>query len=101
MPERCLLNYIKKYNQLCPADCPDGTFYLKALDSPRSDQWYSRDPFGHNMLAKIVPQVCLKAGITGHITNHSLTATCVTRLYQQGIMENTGHQSVQGVRSYK
>ena len=40
------------------------------------------------------------------ITNHSLRATCATRLYQsnideQIIMERTGHRSVSGVRAYK
>lgn len=44
--------------------------------------------------------------IPGYRTNHSLRATTATRLYQAGVdeqlvMEQTGHQSLEGVRSYK
>ena len=50
--------------------------------------------------------MCKAAGIHGYKTNHSLRATAATRLYQAGvdeqlIMEVTGHQSLDGVRSYK
>ena len=50
--------------------------------------------------------MCSKAGIKGFHTNHSLRATSATRLFcagtdEQLIMKRTGHQSVDGVRSYK
>jgi len=51
-------------------------------------------------------KICSAAGIEGYKTNHSLRATCATRLFQQNvdeqlIMSRTGHRSVKGVRSYK
>ena len=51
-------------------------------------------------------RLCKSAGILGFKTNHSLRATTATRLHQSGIdeqliMERTGHQSTEGVRSYK
>ena len=50
--------------------------------------------------------MCKTAGISGFRTNHSLRATTATRLYSAGIdeqltMEQMGHRSVDGVRSYK
>ena len=40
------------------------------------------------------------------VSNHSLRATCVSRLYEKGvpeklIMERSGHLSISGVRSYE
>ena len=45
-------------------------------------------------------------GIEGYYTNHSLHATVTSRLYQSGVgeqlvIERTGHQSIERVRSYK
>ena len=42
----------------------------------------------------------------GYKTNHSLRVTCATRLFRSGvdeqiIMNVTGHQSIDGVRTYK
>ena len=53
-----------------------------------------------------VARLCKSAGIPGYRTNHSLHTTTSTRLYQAGVdkqlvMEQTGHQSLEGVRSYK
>ena len=61
---------------------------------------------GHNNLSKVVKNLCAAAEIEGYKTNHSLRATCATRLFEndvdeQLIMERTGHRSSQGVRSYK
>ena len=96
----------KKYNELCPEDRPDDAFYLKPLPTPRMNQWYNKVPIGHNTLFQIAAHLCQQASISRHQTNHSLRATGATRLYQKGIkeqliMEQTGHRSVQGVRSYK
>ena len=61
---------------------------------------------GHNKLTSVVKTLCEAVGIDGHMTNHSLRATCATRLYnnnvaEQVIMERTGHRSTKGVRVYK
>jgi len=61
---------------------------------------------GHNTLSKVVKTLCETAGVGGNKTNHSLRATCATRLYnnsvdEQLIMERTGHRSTKGVRAYK
>ena len=46
-----------------------------------------------------------KSGVRGHFTNHSLRATAVSRLFQEGVAEKlirgvTGHRS-EALNSYK
>ncbi len=105
-PARCFVQLFKKYNSLCPHDRPKGAFYLQPLKNPKSNCWYSIKPIGHNTLEGTVARLCKEAGIPGFRTNHSLRATTATRLYQAGVdeqlvMERTGHQSLEGVCSYK
>ena len=50
--------------------------------------------------------MCKSTGIKGYKTNHSLRATSATCLYSSGVdeqlvMEQTGHCSTEGIRSYK
>ena len=103
-PSRCLVQLFQKYISHRP---PDSTsFYLTPLRKLKSDIWYSKMPVGHNTLATTVGRICKKAGILGFKTNHSLRVTSATWLFQCGvdeqlIMSNTGHRSIDGVRSYK
>ena len=105
-PQKCFVRILKKYRELCPPHPKNNAFYLRPLKEPSESVWFSREPLGHNKLAKIVTEMCSKAGIDGFRTNHSLRATSATRLFSAGadeqlIMERTGHRSVDGVRSYK
>jgi len=104
--ERCFVHLFKLYNSLCPPERPKGAFYLQPLSKPKPNCWFSTKPIGHNTLDGTVARLCKKADIPGYRTNHSLRATTATRLYQAGVdeqlvMERTGHQSLEGVRSYK
>lgn len=47
-PKRCVIRLYKLYNSLCPNGRPDKAFYLKPLDRPREDCWYTKIPLGHN-----------------------------------------------------
>ena len=49
-PQRCLVRLYKLYNAHCPKDRPDNAFYLKPLEKPRGDCWYTKSPIGHNTL---------------------------------------------------
>ena len=105
-PGRCFVNLFKLYNSLCPKDRPKDVFYLQPLPKPSPGCWFSNKPVGYNKLDGTVARLCKSAGIPGYRTNHSLRATTATRLYQAGVdeqlvMERTGHQSLEGVRSYK
>ena len=97
----------KLYSSQCPADHPDHAYYLKLLQNPKNECWYSNQPVDHNKLDTIISRMCKDAGIPGYHTNHSLRASAATRLHQsscveeQEIMETTRHKSLEAVRSYK
>ena len=95
-----------KYLSCRPAN--QEAFYLAPVKKfdPTNKIWYKPVPVGHNTLSETVSRLCAKGDVKGFKTNHSLRATCATRLYKEGldeqlIMERTGHRSLSGVRSYK
>ena len=70
-----------KFLTVRPANC--SRFYLQAVKNIKPSQpWYTSRPIGKNILAKIMQTCSEEAGISGQKTNHSLRATCATRLYQ-------------------
>ena len=104
-PERCFVRLFKLYMQKCPEVRQHDAFYLQPKQVATDGCWFSIRPLGHNSLGKTVACLCKSAGISGFKTNRSLRATTATRLHQSGIdeqliMERTGHQSTEGVRSY-
>ena len=104
-PQRCLIRLYKLYIEHCPANLPDNAFYLKPLEKPWADCWYTHTHVGHNMLSCTVSRLFEEDGVTGHFTKHSLRATAATRMFDAGIdeqliMHRTGHSSSVGVHSY-
>lgn len=97
---------IEKYLEL-RQKCNNTAFYLSPNPGYLSSgQWFKNMAMGHNQLSKVVKTICIVAGISGYKTNHSLRATCATRLFEKGvdeqlIMNRTGHRSEKGVRNYK
>ena len=68
--------------------------------------WFTLNPVGHNTLGNTVKNLCEKAGIEGHYTNHSLRVTTATRGLEKGIaekyvMERTGHRDVRSLHRYQ
>ena len=98
---RCIIEIYKKYQFYCPkatGTWPD--FYLQSDPSFKreNDFWYLNNPVGSNSLNVYVRDMMELAGIDGYFTNHSLRATCASRLYQKSvdeqlIAETTGHKS--------
>ncbi|XP_046580080.1 uncharacterized protein LOC124287626 [Haliotis rubra] len=79
--------------------------YLRPLVKPRDDQWFSVQPIGKSTLKQTIGRMCRSAGFQGFYSNHSLRATCATRLFHSGVDEQliaktTGHRS-NAVRKYK
>ena len=67
--------------------------------------WYSCVPVGKNTLMTMMKKMALKGGINRKVTNHSLRAYSVSKLYKENIPENvimdrSGHRSIDGVREY-
>ena len=69
--------------------------------------WNYDMPIGHNLLKTKLKDMFSLAGLNHeNISDHSLRATAITRLYDGGIrekmiMERSGHFSIAGVRSYE
>ncbi len=99
-PKRNIVRLFEKYISLLPSDCANSSFYKYALSSSKKTaaQWFSDRPVGVNMLKKVVRSLCKRGGIEGKFMNHSLRATCATRMFHAGIDEQviksfTGHKS--------
>ncbi len=105
-PLRNVVCLYEKYVNLLPANARHPSLYKYTLKRPKPNQWYSDNQLGQNALAKIIKTLCDKAGLTGEkFCNHSLRATCATRMYQAGVDEQliqtfTGHAS-KVVHKYK
>lgn len=106
-PDRCVVHYWKKHLAVRPKhdNCPLD-FYLRPLVAPNADgAWFAMQAVGRVKLSNTVRELAQEAGISGKVTNHSLRATCASRLYrnavdEQLICEKTGHRS-NAVRTYK
>ena len=108
--ERCHVKILDLYLQKLPPDAKEkDVFYLRPLPSVPTDPskpWFTGTPVGKNMLNSMLKQMCQKAGISQHFTNHSLRAFEATKLFQAGVSEKliqqrTGHQSLEALRQYE
>ena len=102
---RCPVKLFGKYIGLLPNSKSCGKLYLHPRAKPTPSVWYCDAPFGKNKIYSNVKDVCKLAGIEGKFTNHSLRATCASRMFscqipEQVIKEITGHKS-ECVRVYK
>ena len=102
---RCPVFLYKKYVKLLPNTTRCSKLYLRVRKIPQPNCWYGDQPYGFNKIKKTIKELCKEAGFDGHFTNHSLRASCATRMYdndvpEQVIKEVTGHRS-ECVRTYK
>ncbi|XP_050414113.1 uncharacterized protein LOC126828378 [Patella vulgata] len=103
-PKRCIVKLYQQYLSLRPEHAMS-MVYLRPLIKPTEKMWYAAAPVGRNTLANTVKRLCEAAGFKGFFTNHSLRATCATRLFRSGVDEQliaktTGHRS-NAIRAYK
>ena len=103
---RCIVRIYEMYISHMPSDMKcSPSLYLRPLDQPKTNVWYSCQAVGINEITKTVKRLCSEAGLSGFRSNHSLRATAASRLYsknfdEQLISQTTGHRSV-ALRSYK
>ena len=79
----CPIAMYKLYIQKRPEDLRDmnSRFYLRPLDNPKDDVWYSHQPLGKNKLGIMMKSMATIAEITGRKVNHSTRKTFASTLF--------------------
>ena len=106
---RCHVHLLRLYISKLPSVAVEkDLFYCKPLQQvTNEDVWYCAVPMGHNTLDRKLKEIFTAADLnTDCISNHSLRATLISRMYnakvpEKLIMERSGHLSKEGVRSYE
>ena len=78
----CPIAMYKLYIQKRPEDLRDmnSRFYLRPLDNPKDDVWYSHQPLGKNKLGIMMKSMATIAEITGRKVNNSTRKTFASTL---------------------
>ena len=95
----CLVRLLDTYIHLLPPGSDH--FYMCPC---KSQPAYCRQCVGINQLKKFVQTITCEAGVSGY-TNHSLRATAMTHMFNQGVPEKiiadkSVHHSLDGLRAY-
>ena len=66
----------------------------------------TKQRMGTNILKNMLPELSEKSGIGVRYTNHSLRATAITRMFNEGIpekviAETSGHKTMKALRCYE
>ena len=107
--ERCPVMFLNLMISKRPdvlKDC--GPLYLRPLDTPRQDTWYSLQPVGVRTIDTYMRKITSLAGLNStnkKFTNHSMRKTTVRKLQKAGISNDkiaaiTGHRNEQSLRDY-
>ena len=92
-----------------PAEARKGdVFYLKPKTKMPTDPiepWYQSVPLGKNTLATMMQNMADKGHPDKKLTNHSLRAYAVSKMFKENVPENlimnrSGHHSAEGVHGY-
>ena len=105
--ERCLVKLLDFYLPLLPPGSP--YFYMQGLDAFPSDpakSAFKKQRVGVNMLKNMLSELSRMSGVGVHYTNHSLRATSITRMFNNGIpekviAETSGHKSAKALQCYE
>ncbi|KAI3649499.1 hypothetical protein MP228_005131 [Amoeboaphelidium protococcarum] len=102
----CPVALFDKYMSKCPTQGnTKGRLFLNSVNNWQlSPTWYTCNPVGYNNASSILKDIMTKCDIRGKITWHSLRATAITKLANQGVSEQhiklkSGHRS-DAVRKY-
>ena len=107
--ERCPLKLLEKLISLRPPSLKQsGPLYLRPLEKPRKDVWFSTQPVGINKINSYVKELATLEGLVctkKRFTNHSIRKTTVRKLQKAGISNDkiaavTGHRNEQSLRDY-
>ena len=89
--DRCPVRILDKYMEFVPLPAIEANkcFNLKPLPATEGDirkPWFANQTVGRHTLANMVKVCCEEAGLQG-MTNHSLRATSVTKMFAAGVPE--------------
>ena len=85
-----------------------GSLYLKPLDTPNDEVWYTAQPVGIHTIDTYMKYIAMQGGLdltNKKFTNHSVRKTTVRKLQKAGVSNDkiaavTGHRNEQSLRSY-
>ena len=100
-PVKSFEKYISKLNPRnnCLWQRPQDSF------DPEDPVWYGNQALGKNTLGTMMSTISQRAKLSRRYTNHSIGATCITRLDDAGfesrkLMRISGHRSEMSMKSY-
>ena len=103
----CPVKLYKEYRDHRPEDMntPDARFYLRPLNDPSANIWYSRQPIGKDKLGKMMNLMADQGGLTGRKVNHSTRKTFATTLVHTGLPPTEvahlgGWKNIQTINEY-
>ena len=104
------VNIFQKFSSKRPAEAmaEDSPMYLTPKPAARLDltsPWYYKTPMGKNTLGELIKKACLKAGVEGKKTNHSIRKRSIKDLSAAGvpphkIIQITGHKNTASIQDY-
>ena len=85
-----------------------GPLYLKPLDTPINEVWYTTQPVGMHTIDTYMKYIAMQGGLdltNKKFTNHSVRKTTVHKLQKAGVSNDkiaaiTGHRNEQSLRAY-
>jgi integrase len=108
--DRCPVKLFKKFASHRPAEMKlaDSPFFLaiNRRRKPECNIWYAKSALGKNEIGKFLCKAAKAANLPGHISNHSVRKTCISRLMDAGVPQNyvaqlSGHKNLKSLDSYK
>lgn len=107
--DRCPVKFLELLISKRPESLKDtGPLYLRPLDCPREDVWYSSQPVGVRTIDTYMKNMAMLGKLDAtnkKFTNHSIRKTMVRKLQKAGISNDkiaaiTGHRNEQSLRDY-
>ena len=107
--ERCPVRFLEHLISKRPKSLSNvGPLYLRPLQKPQPDVWYSSQPAGVHKINSFMREIVTLGGLdctNKRFTNHSIRKTTVRKLQKAGVSNDkiaavTGHRSEQSLRDY-
>ena len=101
---RCFILEIHQHSKLNPKCC---AFFQAPYPNAPTDNgpWYKSTPVVEKSLGNLMFKMSIEAALSKRYTNHSLRATCITLLDENGFQSRdicnvTGHRNEKSIRTY-